>query len=138
MSKTIAAAIYERHGNPPEVLRVVEQPWPTPGENEVIVAMRAAPLNPADINAIEGKYPIRPTLPATPGMEGAGVVVELGRGAGGVQQGDLVLLPHNLGTWREACAVPADKLVVVPAEVDPVQAAMLKINPLTAWRMLHD
>ncbi len=96
MSKTIAAAIYETHGNPAEVLRVVEQSWPAPAENEVVVEMRAAPLNPADINAIEGKYPIRPTLPATPGMEGAGVVVELGRGARGVQAGDLVILPHNL------------------------------------------
>ena len=138
MSKTIAAAIYETHGNPPEVLRVVEQSWPAPAENEAVVAMRAAPLNPADINAIEGKYPIRPTLPATPGMEGAGVVVELGRGARGVQAGDLVLLPHNLGTWREACAVLADKLVVVPSGIEPVQAALLKINPITAWRMLHD
>ncbi len=78
MSKTIRAAIYETHGNPAEVLRVVEQPWPVPAADEVVVQMRAAPLNPADINAIEGKYPMRPTLPATPGMEGAGVVVELG------------------------------------------------------------
>ena len=75
MSKTIAVATYETHGNPTEVLRVVEQPWPIPAPDEVVVQMRAAPLNPADINAIEGKYPIRPTLPATPGMEGAGVVV---------------------------------------------------------------
>src|SRR5204862_5713927 len=41
------------------------------------------------------------------------------------------------GTWREACAVRAEQLVVVPSQVDPVQAAMLKINPLTAWRLLH-
>ena len=38
----------------------------------------AAPINPADLNQIEGKYPVRPELPATPGFEGAGVVVELG------------------------------------------------------------
>ncbi len=138
MSKTIRAAVYETHGNPPDVLRVVEQPWPSPAADEVVVQMRAAPLNPADINAIEGKYPVRPQLPATPGMEGAGVVVEVGGGARGVALGDQVILPHNFGTWREACAVKAEKLVVAPADIAPVQAAMLKVNPITAWRMLHD
>jgi len=138
MSKTIRAAIYETHGNPTEVLRVVEQPWPTPAADEVVVQLRAAPLNPADINAIEGKYPVRTTLPATPGMEGAGVVVELGSAARGVALGDQVILPHNFGTWREAGAVKAAALIVAPAEIEPVQAAMLKVNPLTAWRMLHD
>ena len=138
MSKTIRAVIYETHGNPVDVLRVVEQPWPVPAAGEVVVQMRAAPLNPADVNAIEGKYPVRPELPATPGMEGAGGVVELGAAVENIALGDQVILPHNFGTWREACAVQADKLIVVPAELDPVQAAMLKINPLTAWRMLHD
>ena len=138
MSKTIRAAVYETHGNPTEVLRVVEQPWPIPAADEAVVQMRAAPLNPADINAIEGKYPVRPPLPATPGMEGAGVVVEIGSEARSVNVGDQVILPHNFGTWREACAVKAEKLVVAPKEIEPVQAAMLKVNPITAWRMLHD
>lgn len=138
MSKTIRAAVYETHGNPAEVLRLAEQPWPVAAADEVIVQMRAAPLNPADINLIEGKYPVRPPLPATPGMEGAGVVIELGRSAQGLAVGHPVILPHNLGTWREACAVKADKLVVAPLEIEPVQAAMLKVNPITAWRMLHD
>ena len=138
MSKTIRVALYETHGNPAEVLRVVEQPWPTPAADETVVQMRAAPLNPADINSIEGRYPVRPPLPATPGMEGAGVVVELGSAARGVALGDQVIMPHNFGTWREACAVKAEKLVVAPPEIEPVQAAMLKVNPITAWRMLHD
>lgn len=138
MSGIIRAALYETHGNPVDVLRLVEQAWPAPGPGEVVVKMTAAPINPADLNAIEGKYPIRPALPATPGMEGAGLIVELGSSVHTLRLGDQVILPHNLGTWREACAVPAEKLVVVPAEIDPVQTAMLKINPVTAWRMLHD
>ncbi len=138
MSKTIRVALYERHGNPAEVLRVVEQPWPVPAADEAVVQMRAAPLNPADVNAIEGTYPMRPVLPATPGMEGAGIVVELGQAVRHLRLGDVVILPHNFGTWREACAVKAEQLVVAPAEIEPVQAAMLKINPITAWRMLHD
>jgi trans-2-enoyl-CoA reductase len=49
-----------------------------------------------------------------------------------------VILPHNIGTWREAVAVKADDLVAVPDGIEPVHAAMLKINPMTAWRLLHD
>ena len=138
MSKSLKAAIYETHGIPAEVLRIVEQPWPEPAPDEVVVKMAAAPINPADLNAIEGKYPVRPTLPATPGMEGAGIVVEVGSAVRNLEVGALVILPHSLGTWREACAVAAEKLVVVPDGIEPVQAAMLKVNPVTAWRMLHD
>jgi trans-2-enoyl-CoA reductase len=99
--------------------------------------MRAAPVNPADLNMIEGKYPVRTPLPATPGMEGAGIVIQLGPDTRNIKNGDLVILPHGLGTWREAVAVEAAKLVTVPNDIDPIQAAMLKINPLTAWRLLH-
>lgn len=138
MSKTFKAAIYETHGNPAEVLRIVEQPWPSPGAEEAVVKMAAAPINPADLNAIGGKYPVRPPLPATPGMEGAGVVVEVGGGVRNLSVGTQVILPHGFGTWREACAIAAKQLIAAPAGIDPMQAAMLKVNPITAWRMLHD
>ena len=136
--KTINAAVYETHGNPADVLHVESQPWPTPSAGEVIVKMRAAPINPADLNQIEGKYPVRAQLPATPGFEGAGIVAEVGSNVTNVAVGALVILPHNVGTWRDAVAVKADELAVVPAGIEPVQAAMLKINPMTAWRLLHD
>ena len=137
MKKSINAVIYETHGNPSEVLQLKAEPWPEPAADEAIVQMRAAPINPADLNAIEGKYPGQPEMPAIPGFEGAGVVVALGGEAKGLTTGDLVIPPHNAGTWRDALAVKAGELVVVPAGIDPVQAAMLKINPLTAWRLLH-
>ena len=138
MSKSISAAVYETHGNPADVLRVELRPWPTPAVDEAVVKMSAAPINPADLNQIEGKYPVRPELPATPGFEGAGIVVELGAEVKSLTTGALVILPHNIGTWRDAVAVKAEELVVVPDGIEPVQAAMLKINPLTAWRLLHD
>jgi trans-2-enoyl-CoA reductase len=137
MKETIRVAVYEAHGNPAKVLRVETQPWPRPQPNEVVVEMRAAPINPADLNAIEGKYPGRREVPAVPGMEGAGAVVDLGAAVKDVREGDLVILPHNIGTWRDAIAISPNELVVVPPEIDPVQASMLKINPLTAWRLLH-
>ena len=138
MKETIRIAVYERHGNPAEVLRVESQPWPKPTPDEALVEMRAAPINPADLNQIEGKYPVRAELPATPGFEGAGVVVDLGPNVTNVAAGDMVILPHNVGTWRDAVAVKAEDLVVVPEGIEPVHAAMLKINPMTAWRLLHD
>jgi trans-2-enoyl-CoA reductase len=136
--KTINAAVYETHGNPADVLRVESRPWPTPAPGEVIVKMRAAPINPADLNQIEGKYPVRAELPATPGFEGAGIVVDAGSDVKGLTSGALVILPHNVGTWRDAVAVKAGELIVVPADIKPVHAAMLKINPMTAWRLVHD
>ena len=138
MNKSINAAVYEKQGNPADVLHVDTRPWPTPAADEAVVKMLAAPINPADINQIEGKYPVRPALPATPGFEGAGIVVELGANVKGLTSGALVILPHNVGTWRDAVAVKTEDLVVIPEGIEPVQAAMLKINPLTAWRLLHD
>ena len=138
MIESINAAVYETHGNPEDVLGVESRSWPTPATDEAVVKMRAAPINPADLNQIEGKYPLRPQLPATPGFEGAGVVVALGANVSAIPVGALVILPHNLGTWRDAVAVKANELVVVPSGIEPVHAAMLKINPMTAWRLLHD
>src|SRR5882724_9941433 len=135
MSRNISAAVYEKHRNPADVLHVETRPWPTPAADEAVVKMYAAPINPADLNQIEGKYPVRPELPATPGFEGAGIVVDAGGNASTIPAGTLVILPHNLGTWREAVAVRASDLVAVPPEIDPVHAAMLKINPMTAWRL---
>ncbi|HSP45016.1 MAG TPA: 2-enoyl thioester reductase domain-containing protein [Chthoniobacterales bacterium] len=138
MSKTFKAAVYETHGNPEEVLRIVECSWPQPGPDEVVVKMSAAPINPADLNSIEGKYPIKAGLPATPGMEGAGFVVEIGSAVRELGIGTQVILPHSFGTWREVAVIAADQLVAAPPEIEPIQAAMLKVNPITAWRMLHD
>jgi trans-2-enoyl-CoA reductase len=91
MNKSINAAVYETHGNPADVLRVETRPWPTPAADEAVVRMSAAPINPADLNQIEGKYPVRAELPATPGFEGAGIVVEMGADGHGLTSGTLVL-----------------------------------------------
>ena len=105
--------------------------------DEALVRVLATPINPADLNQIEGKYPFglhsRPRR-----FEGAGVVEKTGAAVRDLALGTLVILPHKLGAWREAAVVKAGKLVAVPEGIAPEQAAMLKINPLTAWRMLHD
>ena len=138
MSESIKAIVYQAHGKPNEVLQLTDQPRPRPAAGEALVRLLAAPINPADLNQIEGKYPIRAPLPATPGFEGAGRVEEIDSAVTDFKTGDLVILPHNLGTWREMVAVKAENLTRVPDGISPEQAAMLKINPITAWRLLHD
>ena len=134
----VSAIVYHEYGDPSSVLRVEEIELPPPREDEIRVRMEAAPINPADLNTVEGKYPIRPPLPATPGVEGAGVIEAVGAGVGDLKTGDRVLVPHGIGSWCEACICKAEGVVKVPAGIAPEQAAMMKINPATAWRMLHD
>src|SRR5437660_10180776 len=116
--ETINVAVYSTHGNPADVLRIESQPWPRPRADEVVVQMHAAPINPADLNAIEGKYPGRREVPAVPGFEGAGTIVDLGAAVKNLVRGALVILPHHIGTWRDALAVKASELVVVPPQID--------------------
>src|SRR5204863_677459 len=111
MRKNIIVIVYEKHGNPADVLQIQTQPWPKPAPDEAVVQMRAAPINPADINAIEGKYPGKREVPAVPGFEGAGVIVDLGTDVKNLALGALVILPHDVGTWRDALAVKATELV---------------------------
>lgn len=136
--KKSKAVVFHQHGSPADVLRIEEQDVPSLGPLDVLVRMQRAPINPVDLNMIEGKYPVRPLLPAVAGTEGVGIVAELGASVHGIQQGEQVILPQGVGTWREAVLVNATLLIPVPPGVPVKQAAMLRINPPTAWRMLHD
>jgi len=131
------AARLHAFGQASESLTFSEVPAARPGPGEVLLEMLAAPVNPADINVIEGTYGDLPPLPATIGNEGAGRAVELGQGVAGVLPGQLVL-PMAFGTWCSHMVVPANALIPLPDGLDPFQAAMLTVNPATAWRMLHD
>jgi trans-2-enoyl-CoA reductase len=134
----VRAIVFHEHGDPAAVARLEELELGAPQPNEARVRVLFAPVNPADLNVIEGKYPMHPSLPAVPGMEGVGVVEEVGSAVTDLAAGMRVLLPHGAGSWREGCVLPAHRLIKVPPEIPPQQAAMLKINPATAWRMLHD
>ena len=124
-------------GSKPPALRVEKMPLPGPDANQVLVRMLAAPVNPADLNVIEGTYGELPSLPCTIGNEGVGVVERVGDSVRGFVIGQTVL-PLVFGTWAEQILAPAEALVPLPEGLDPLQAAMLTVNPATAWRMLHD
>ena len=108
---------------------------PSPGAGQVLVRILAAPVNPADLNFIEGTYGVKPELPAAPGVEGCGVVEA--SGAADYQLGDRVIFLRRAATWATHTVVAADALFKLPPAIDPLQAAMLKVNPATAWRLLH-
>ncbi|HEX4086763.1 MAG TPA: zinc-dependent alcohol dehydrogenase family protein [Chthoniobacteraceae bacterium] len=136
--KKSKSIIFHEFGPPEKVLGIVEEEVPEPRAGEVLIRVEAAPINPADLNVIEGKYPKRPQLPATPGMEGAAVIEKIGPEVSRCTVGARVLVPHGTGAWRQYATVPVTGISVIPPQVPPLQAAMLRINPTTAWRMLHD
>ena len=130
------AARYHQTGEPAEVVRVDETECAAPGAGQVAVEMSWAPINPADLNMIEGKYGEARPLPDVPGNEGAGRVVALGEGVPAEWLGRAVLVDRE--AWREGGVWDARSLVRVPDGLDPRGASMLRVNPPTAWRMLHD
>jgi len=134
----IKTVVYREYGVPVEAVEVLESEIGAPGPGQVLVKDILAPINPADLNTIEGKYPVRYPLPATPGIEGVGRVAEVGFDVTRLKPGMAVLLPHAYGTWREAGIVEAAKLIPIPEGVPYAEAAMIKVNPASAWRMLHD
>ena len=127
--------MFSQTGKPAEVLEVNTFTPPPLVAGEVRVRISAAPINPADLNTIEGTYGVKPELPAVPGIEGSGVVEE--SAADGFVAGDAVMFLDRASTWATHTVVPAGILFKLPAGIDPLQAAMLKVNPATAWRLLH-
>ena len=127
--------IFRSTGVPVDSLEVESFTPTAPEEGEVLVRMSAAPINPADLNTIEGTYGVKLELPGVPGIEGCGVI-EASQ-AEGFKEGDPVMFLDRAATWATHTTVPAGCLFKLPAKIDPLQAAMLKVNPATAWRLLH-
>jgi NADPH:quinone reductase-like Zn-dependent oxidoreductase len=125
-------------GRPETAVEIVEQADPgEPGADEVTIEAEFAPINPADVLNLEGKYgAVQPALPMTPGAEGVGRITKAGAAVRHVKAGDRVLLPGP-GTWRERLKAPGKAVFALPADVDPKQLAMLRVNPPTAHLMLH-
>ena len=134
---TTQAVVFHEFGSPAKVASFERVELPEPGTDEVVVRMHAAPIHPADLNRLEGRYGEKPDLPSIGGIEGCGEVESVGCGVTGIVAGDCVALAY-LGTWAERVVVAANRLVPLPAGIDDGLAAMLILNPATAWRMLHD
>jgi NADPH:quinone reductase-like Zn-dependent oxidoreductase len=129
----------------PEVLRPVEVPDPVAGPGQVLVRVRAACVNPADIAARVGQLPGgADSPPFVPGWDIAGEVVAVGDAVGGVGIGDRVagMIPWFLtrgapGGYAELVAADASWLAPVPSGLDLVAAATVPLNGLTAHQALE-
>ncbi|AEE78071.1 Enoyl-[acyl-carrier-protein] reductase [Arabidopsis thaliana] len=139
MSPPSKAIVYEEHGSPDSVTRLVNLPPVEVKENDVCVKMIAAPINPSDINRIEGVYPVRPPVPAVGGYEGVGEVYAVGSNVNGFSPGDWVIpSPPSSGTWQTYVVKEESVWHKIDKECPMEYAATITVNPLTALRMLED
>ncbi|KAJ1978135.1 mitochondrial 2-enoyl thioester reductase [Dimargaris verticillata] len=141
------AVMFKDYGKPSEVLSVVSRPIEPLTPSTVHVRILAAPVNPSDINQIEGVYPAKPTFDpkwgAVAGNEGVAQIVALGEAVqrtSDLEVGDWVLpLNRAFGTWQTYASVEASDLAKIPHDQVPLLgAASLTVNPSTAYRMLRD
>ncbi len=114
-------------------LRIVERAAPHPGPGELRVAVRAAALNFPDILMAQGLYQLKPDLPFTPGLEGAGEIVELGEGVEGWTVGDRVMLGSRFGMIAEQLVLPANTVRAMPPGFSFAEAAGFTTIALTAY-----
>ena len=119
----------------PEVLTPTELPVPSPKPNEAIVQIKAAGVNFIDVYFREGRYPAQ--LPFVDGQEASGVVTEVGNEVTNVQPGDRVAYTGGLGSYAEYAAVPANRLIKIPDELDFDQAAAAMLQGMTAHYLLY-
>uniref|UniRef100_A0A3P9H826 Enoyl-[acyl-carrier-protein] reductase, mitochondrial n=1 Tax=Oryzias latipes TaxID=8090 RepID=A0A3P9H826_ORYLA len=138
-TKTCRALVYTNHGDPSKVLQLKNVDLPPIGEKDVFIKLLAAPINPSDINMIQGTYAILPDLPSIGGNEGVGTIIETGKKVKTLKVGDWVI-PRDagLGTWRTEAVFAEEDVISVPNDIPLLSAATLGVNPCTAFRMLVD
>ena len=120
----------------PEVLEFVDLPVPQPKPDEVVIKVAAVGVNYIDVYYREGRY--KASLPFISGQEGAGTVSAIGANVKGIKVGDKVAWTGLLGSYAEYAAVPADRVVPVPAGVSERQAAAAMLQGMTAHYLCHD
>lgn len=115
------------------VLRLEEVELPPPGEGEVRLCLKACSVNFPDILMVQGKYQFKPPLPFSPGMEGAGIVGEVGPGVDHLKPGDNVVAGLRIGGFAQEVNVPAAACRAMPNAMSFVKAAAYSAAYLTAY-----
>lgn len=127
-------------GDPAQALTLTEFDTPTPGPDQVLVALEAATVNSSDFLFISGRYFVPAKPGAAVGAEGVGKVVAVGPGVDqGLRGRRVALLPtYGHGTWASHTLAAVDDVIAIPDTLDVEQAAMLGINPATALLLLRN
>ncbi|KAJ9252815.1 hypothetical protein DTO207G8_4601 [Paecilomyces variotii] len=143
------ALVYSKYGEPKDVLKLHKHSIAPPHGSQVTLRLLTAPLNPADINQIQGVYPSKPPFETTlgtsepsavAGNEGAFEVIATGSGVKNLKKGDWVIMKRTgQGTWRTHAQMDESKLIKVDKEgLTPLQVGTVSVNPVTAYRMIKD
>jgi trans-2-enoyl-CoA reductase len=150
----VKALTFRDYGEPPNVLSLHKHSISPPHGDLMTLRFLASPINPADINQIQGVYPSKPTFTtslgtahpiAVAGNEGVAEVIALGdkAKAAGWKKGDWCIMKGpGFGTWRTHASATFEQVVKleegVREGISVVQAGTVSINPCTAYRMLKD
>ena len=129
------ALMFRTIGEPSTVLQLEDIEEARPAQGEVLLQMLYSPVNPSDLHMTRGRYGYQPVLPASPGAEGVGMVLELGAGVTAVHVGDRVICIGTWNLWRERVICKASNVVRVPDAIAHEAAATSYQNPLTAWAL---
>ncbi|KAG6256118.1 hypothetical protein E4U24_006059 [Claviceps purpurea] len=144
------ALVYSQIGEPSNVLTLHSHPIsPSIPNSSVLVRTLAAPINPADINTIQGTYGTKQAMSlligtsepsAVPGNEGVFEVVSTGDPSSSLKKGDWVIpAAQHIGTWRTHAVFEANDVLKIEKEnLTPTQVATVSVNPCTAYRILRN
>jgi len=150
------AIVYSQNGEPSEVLKALtSDDLPPPPAGTANIRFLLSPVNPADINVIQGVYPKKPEVqislsssglgsqdsPAfVAGNEGVAEITALGEGVAGLHKGDWVIMAkQQSGTWSSTLNVAHQDVTKVPQDgLSEADAAMITVNPPTAYNLLND
>jgi NADPH:quinone reductase-like Zn-dependent oxidoreductase len=127
------------HGEPSDVIELNTVSEPALGQEDVLISIEAAPLNPSDFLFVRGTYGVRPAFPSPVGAEGVGRVAKIGSKVDVALRGKRVLIlpTYEQGTWADEVVVSARNIVPMSDEADPLQLSMIGINPATAYLLLN-
>ncbi len=121
----------------PDVLQLEDVPDLTPGAGQVVVRVRAIGVNPVDTYIRSGLYPMKPSLPYTPGMDAAGIVESTGEGVKQVAAGDGVYVAGTIsGAYAQQALCLATQVHRLPSHVTFEQGAAIGVPYATAYRAL--
>ncbi|SDF85002.1 NADPH:quinone reductase [Celeribacter baekdonensis] len=129
---------FEKTGRPAEVAFWADVPEPIlSADDQVLVRIEAFPINPSDLLLFRGVYPRTPVNGDALGNEATGIVEAVGAGVGGVKPGDRVISLRT-DNWRERQVLRESELIRLAPGLGTETAAVLKVNPATAFLMLKD
>jgi len=132
---TKVVRIHEFGGS--DVLSIEDDDIGAPGPGEVLLDQKGMALHYADTMLREGKYFLKPELPAVVGLDGAGVIEAVGDGVTDFKSGDTACYMFNLGAYAEKRVIAADALMPVPDGIDPKNLAGTFLRGMTAQYLLR-